>query len=65
MKYTDRAFSLAKPLPKGVKSVSDIPVTFFTDALFSLDVSDDQTTREYRKRGWGREQRQKERQREI
>ncbi|CAM9749382.1 unnamed protein product [Pylaiella littoralis] len=37
MKYTDRAFSLAKPLPKGVKSVSDIPVTFFTDALFSLD----------------------------
>lgn len=39
MKYTDRAFSLAKPLPKGVKSVGDIPVSFFTDALFSLDVS--------------------------
>ena len=44
MKYTDRAFSLAKPLPKGVKAVSDIPLSFFTDALFSLNVS----------AGWGR-----------
>lgn len=39
MKYTDRAFSLAKPLPKGAKAVGDIPVSFFTDALFGLDVS--------------------------
>eukprot|EP00752_Nemacystus_decipiens_P011137 g9896.t1 len=37
MKYTDRAFSLSKPLPKGAKAVGDIPVSFFTDALFSLD----------------------------
>ncbi|CAM9881150.1 unnamed protein product [Scytosiphon promiscuus] len=37
MKYTDRAFSLAKPLPEGKKSVGDIPVSFFTEALFSLD----------------------------
>ncbi|CAM9847718.1 unnamed protein product [Ectocarpus sp. 4 AP-2014] len=39
MKYTDRAFSLAMPLPSGTKSVGDIPLSFFTDALFSLDVS--------------------------
>ncbi|CAM9872888.1 unnamed protein product [Ectocarpus sp. 8 AP-2014] len=37
MKYTDRAFSLAMPLPSGTKSVGDIPLSFFTDALFSLD----------------------------
>lgn len=43
MKYTDRAFSLAKPLPKGAKAVGDLPVSFFTDALFGLDVS----------KGWG------------
>lgn len=37
-KYTDRAFSLSAPLPGGKKTVDELPVTFFTDVLFDLNV---------------------------
>eukprot|EP00904_Undaria_pinnatifida_P009534 jgi/Undpi1/5710/HiC_scaffold_2.g00984.m1 len=36
-KYTDRAFSLSRPLPSGKKNVDELPVSYFTDALFNLD----------------------------
>ena len=37
-KYTDRAFSLSRSLPSGKKGVNDLPVSFYTDVLFNLDV---------------------------
>lgn len=37
-KYADRAFAMSEPLPKSTKDVEDLPLSFYTDLLFGLNV---------------------------